>query len=267
MSNSAAIRLRRSCGVLARWIRFIARGLYFGAYRGANGYGFPKPRAEWEEEYQRGHWNYLFEGKERPNQMVVLGYVMQHHPSPSVLDVGCGEGVLFSMLQRFPLAEYHGVDVSEEAIARVRSRAHSASNAMGPPRVVLSRADFETFNPPRRYDVIVFNNSLMYADDPLWVLERFANHLAPEGIIVASMCYNRWQFPIWKRIAGRFRTVHAAEVTNEDGLLWHVRTLHRRAEGVGSSYGEDRGASAWDGSVVSGGIARFVRSRTSGLRP
>lgn len=247
-------------------MRYVARGLYFGAYRGAKGYGFRKPREQWEAEYQSGHWDYLFEGRERPNHMVVLGYVMQHHASPSVLDVGCGEGMLFSMLQQFPIAEYHGVDFSEEAIARLRNRVRSDSNAMGVRIVVFSRADFETFNPPRRYDVIVFNNSLMYAEDPLWVLERFANHLAPGGVIVASLCYNRWQFPIWKRIAHRFRTVHSAEVTNEDGLLWHVRTLERRGEDKGSSVARDGNGSARTGGRLSAAIAHFGQLRAGTLR-
>lgn len=211
--------------VVARWLRFLVRGLYYGAYRGARGYGFPKPRTQWESEYQDGHWDYLWGGGERPVQMVVLGYAIHHHATPSILDVGCGDGVLFSMLRRFPLAEYHGIDVSEEAITRVRSLALPTSGARAPSRVVFSRADFESFVPPRRYDVIVFNNSLMYADDPLWALERFANHLAPGGFIVASLCYNRWQYPIWKRIHRRFTTLHSVDVTNEQGLLWHVHVL------------------------------------------
>jgi len=222
--------LRLIAATGARWVRFLVRGVYFGAYRGARGYGFPKSREQWEAEYQSGQWDYLASGEERPVQMVVLGYAVHRQAAPAVLDVGCGDGVLFGMMQRFPLAEYHGVDVSEEAIARLRARAVPQSGATAINRVVFSRADFETYSPTRRYDVIVFNNSLMYADDPLWVLERFANHLTTDGFIVASMCYNRWQFPIWKRITHRFTAVHAAEVTNEQGLLWHVRVLQRRRD-------------------------------------
>lgn len=215
---------------VTRWMRYLARGVYFGVYRGARGYGFPKSREQWEAEYRSGHWDYLSSGEERPVQMVVLGYAVHRHAAPAVLDVGCGDGVLFGMMQRFPLAEYHGVDVSEEAIARLRARAVPQAGATGISRVVFSRANFETYSPTRRYDVIVFNNSLMYAEDPLWVLERFANHLTPDGFIVASLCYNRWQFPIWKRIAQRFVAVHTVELTNEQGLLWHVRVLQRRGD-------------------------------------
>lgn len=208
-----------------KWLRLLGRALYFGVYRGARGYGFPKARAQWEDEYRSGQWDYLSSPEERPVQMVVLGYVVHHCSSPLVLDVGCGDGVLFGMMQRFPLAEYHGLDVSEEAIIRARTRMRSQSDAPAIPRVLFSRGDFETFVPPRCYDVIVFNDSLMYADDPLRVLERFANHLAVGGVIVVSLCFNRWQFPIWKRLALEFRTLYGADVTNEAGLLWHVRVL------------------------------------------
>lgn len=224
------MNLRTMTSHVARWSRYVGRAVYFGVYRGAKGYGFPKSRAQWELEYRSGDWDYLSELAERPVQMVVLGYAIHHHQTPSVLDVGCGDGVLFSMLQRFPLAEYHGVDLSEEAIERVRRRVDTTSGNSGVSRTEFSRADYETFAPSRAYDVIVFNNSLMYADDPLWVLERFANYLAPNGIIVASLCYNRFQSPIWKRIAGRFRTLHSAALTNEEGLLWHVRVLRRGTE-------------------------------------
>ena len=226
---------------VAQWSRFLGRALYFGVYRGAKGYGFPKPREQWNTEYQTGHWDYLSGGGERPVQMVVLGYAIHHHAAPSILDVGCGDGVLFDMLQRFPLAEYHGVDLSEEAIARVRRRALPQSGALEASRAVFTRADFENFAPSRRYDVIVFNNSLMYAEDPLWVLERFANFLAPGGIIVASLCYNPWQFPIWKRIRRRFSTLRSADVTNEGGLLWHVRVLERYTECLDSSASSEAG--------------------------
>lgn len=228
MGITPVVESRSLSAVLASVLRFVARGLYFGVYRGAKGYGFPKPRMQWEAEYRSGRWAYLSSGEERPAQIAVLGYVLHHHASPSVLDVGCGDGVLFSMLRHFPLAEYHGVDVSEEAIAAIRARMAPRSVITGATRLMFTRADFETFVPSRRYDVIVFNNSLMYADDPLWVLERFANHLSPGGIIVVSLCYNRWQFPIWRRIADRFRTVHASKVANEEDLLWHIRVLERR---------------------------------------
>jgi len=179
--------------------------------------------------------------------MVVLGYALHRHASPSVLDVGCGEGVLLSMLQRFPLAEYHGMDVSREAIHCARSRLLSEPGASAVSCIRFTIADFEDFAPPRAYDVIVFNDSLMYANDPLRVLERFADHLAPGGFVVASLCYNRWQVPIWKRIGRKFRTVHSADVTNEGGLVWHVRVLARRTESHGISAPSDSTGSKANG--------------------
>ncbi len=213
--------------LLKTWAVYAVRGLYFGLYRGMRGYGFPKSRAQWELEYGAAQWDYLSGGAERPVQMVVLGYAIHQHSAPAVLDVGCGHGVFFNMVRRFPLSEYHGVDISKEAISRARGLLRDAT-AAEISRMHFTEADFESFVPTRRYDVIVFNNSLVYAEDPLWALERFASHLAPGGFLVASLCYNPWQSSIWTRIGHGFATVHSSTLSNEDRLIWHVKVLRRR---------------------------------------
>lgn len=182
--------------------------------------------ADWNDEYRSGHWDYLDGASERGHYMLVLGYIVGHRNAPAVLDVGCGNGVLFDLLQRFSLAAYHGIDISDEAISRARFRAAASRPAVRPD---LRTGDFESFEPRRRYDVIVFNESLSYAVDPLTVLRRFAGWLEPDGILIVSLCYNSWQAPMWGRIEKGFSTLHASEVTNEDGMTWLVRVVVPRS--------------------------------------
>ena len=85
--------------------------------------------------------------------------------------------------------------------------------------------DFEKFVPPSRYDVIVFNESIYYAPRPEEVLRRYMSALTPDGVMIVSMCQNRWQGSIWTALESVAEIVHSTAVTNESDLTWHVRVL------------------------------------------
>lgn len=199
------------------------RGLrwgYYLAFRARRGYGLPKTKERWEELYRRGRWDYLDSATELPHYMVAVGYTREFARPPSVLDVGCGHGRLLELLRAYPMRGYLGIDIAEEAIRRARRAA--------PPGAEFVVADYEEFVPEGPFDVILFNECLSYARDPAAVVHRYSGALAADGVIIVSMCYNWWQYPIWRTLEPDFETLHGASVTNEKGQVWHIRMLRAR---------------------------------------
>lgn len=190
------------------------------AFSGVRGRGYREARSQWEEEYRSGRWSYLDSAAEVAHYMVIVGYVQQFCPNPSVLDVGCGHGRLFQLLHPYPYRSYLGIDHSAESIEKARS--------LVKPNARFERADFEEFVPRDRYDVIIFSESIYYAPRPAEVLSRYASALTSDGVMIVSMCQNRWQGPIWTRLASAAETVHSTAVTNEQDLTWHIRVLRPR---------------------------------------
>ena len=109
-------------------------------------------REGWEQSYAAGKWEYLSGIEELAHYSVILGYAW-YLQSNSILDVGCGEGVLTRILQAFPYEAYHGVDVSAHAIAAAEAR-------YGNTKTRFFRADAEAFRPERCFDTIIFNKYL-----------------------------------------------------------------------------------------------------------
>jgi hypothetical protein len=73
---------------------------------------------QWEQEYREGCWSYLQNARELAHYSMIIGYYTHYRPGGSLLDVGCGEGVLQRRLRALGYARYLGIDSSEEAIAR-----------------------------------------------------------------------------------------------------------------------------------------------------
>lgn len=212
-----------------RWIiRHAIFGSFMGAYRARRGLGNSRTREDWDADYLKGSWDYLGSIAERSHHMVVLGYVTSWQDSVRVLDAGCGDGGLLALAWNYPLAAYHGIDTSAVAIERARQR---FTGRIPNFELKLEVGDFESFNSEIRYDVIVFNETLAYARDPVQLLQRFQRLLTPRGVFVISLCYNWWQEPVMNRILAAFETLNSTDVINEEGLMWRIRVL-REAERI-----------------------------------
>ena len=191
-----------------------------------------------DAEHQSGTWDYLHGLSERPRHMVALGYIIGLDGPRRVLDIGCGTGSFLELAQHFSLSEYHGIDLSQAAILRARRR-FRAGDAQFPVRFEV--ADFETFSSETLYDAIVFEELIPYAQDPLAVVKRFEKFLSPQGVFLVSLCYNWWQHSQMDRITDHYRTIHSAEVINEQGLTWEIRLLEGHPSGETLPLVERRG--------------------------
>ena len=74
--------------------------------------------ADWDRDYRAGRWAYLTQPKEQARLAVAALYV-ELFGGGRVLDIGCGSGQLFPLLERRGIASYTGVDFSAAAIEAV----------------------------------------------------------------------------------------------------------------------------------------------------
>jgi 2-polyprenyl-3-methyl-5-hydroxy-6-metoxy-1,4-benzoquinol methylase len=136
----------------------------------------PIPKTLWEHQYETGHWAFLHTLGELGRFSVLVGYLHELKRNGAVLDIGCGEGLLFKRLQTTSCSQYLGLDISAAAIEKAR--------AMGTGPFICT--DAEHFVPTDTYDVIIFNESLYYFLDPVATVVRYTSALRPDGIMIVS---------------------------------------------------------------------------------
>ncbi|HYL81485.1 MAG TPA: class I SAM-dependent methyltransferase [Candidatus Acidoferrum sp.] len=160
---------------------------------------------------------------ELDHYLVIAGYIRKLFASPTVLDVGCGPGRLGELLAGGRCKSYLGIDLSPEAIRRARRRTTA--------RARFRVADLDEWNPPGRFSVIVFCESLNYAAYPAFTLMRYTRALEPHGVLIVSLFRHANHGRIWRRLARAFATLEAATVTNRKQQAWDVKVLQPRTRG------------------------------------
>src|SRR5262249_14066005 len=94
-------------GIISRWEREQRRG------------DIPLDRDAWERLYRDGNWGFLAELSVIGHYSDLVGYLAHLRPGAAILDVGCGEGLLFERFRPYGYSRYVGLDLSETAIARL----------------------------------------------------------------------------------------------------------------------------------------------------
>lgn len=205
----ARLRLAPPVLRLKRWLSFVL------PYR-----KLAASRAELEADYAAGKWDYLGGIGEMARFSVVAGYCHFLRPGGSILELGCGEGILADRLDPGRFAAYLGVDVAEEAIRRAGARAGA--------KVRFACADVAAWMPEERFDLVVFNECLEYFDDPLAIARRFEPVLAPNGLYVISMFAGvdtARTRRIWRWLGTAYDTADSTRVTNGRGMTWIVKAM------------------------------------------
>lgn len=114
---------------------------------------------------------------------------------PTVLDVGCGEAVLFSYLGQ-PWHYYTGIEASGEACSLARKNDELRNKVI--------QIDAEHFPlGGRQWDVVVLSEVLYYCKDPEAVLEKYRDAVAPGGMLIVTIFQKpeSWVPPI-RRLVG-----------------------------------------------------------------
>ena len=139
----------------------------------------PIAKEVWEAQYAGAKWAYLADLEEQTRYDVIAGYIQLLKPGGSILDVGCGNGLLLGNLKVGDYSRYAGIDISQTAIDQAAASAHS--------RAWFMQADAQTYVPAERFDVIVFNEVLYYLNNPLREVERYESALNRHGLFITSL--------------------------------------------------------------------------------
>ena len=138
----------------------------------------PVAREVWESQYLAGRWDYMAQVDELARYSTIVGFVQYLKPAGSILDVGCGEGILFRQYRVYGYAKYVGIDISEAAINKISEEKND--------KTFFITADAEQYTPTEHFDTIVFNEVLYYFNDPFHTLEKYINFLNRDGIFIIS---------------------------------------------------------------------------------
>lgn len=153
-------------------------------------------KASWEVAYQQGVWDFLSSDAEYAHNLMVGGFIRRRVAPYSLLDVGCGSGVILRYLDLTLVTQYTGVDLAQAALARVEPK-------RAQDRYICS--GLEEFNPAEKWDVILFNEVLYYTHDPVAQLRKFEKSLHPGGSFVISMYKKASPFAYNNRCIRRVR--------------------------------------------------------------
>lgn len=195
----------------------LAKRLHHTLWRRWRGFGRPRSIETWEKQYVTGQWDYLNSLAELDHYSVIVGYVRHLFDQPDILDVGCGHGRLVELLHPSWFRHYTGIDFCREAIVR--------ANRLNQVGVSFIAGDFETCELLGPADVIIFNEVLYYAKDPLSTVARYIPSLGACGKIIVSMHDSDNHHAIWRRLDAILRCVHGVSLQTVHSERWNVRVF------------------------------------------
>jgi SAM-dependent methyltransferase len=130
----------------------------------------------------------------------------------SVLDLACGPGFGSYVLARNGASDVTGVDISAEAITYAEGHYRAAN-------LTFLKADGQTFNAPRPYDLAVSFETIEHVPDPAMMVQTLARNLVPGGLLLLSAPNAR----VHKRRpdgAGYDNPFHLNEPTYDELIAW-----------------------------------------------
>jgi 2-polyprenyl-3-methyl-5-hydroxy-6-metoxy-1,4-benzoquinol methylase len=139
-------------------------------------------KLRWNKQYKSGRWDSLQSEKEAYRYQQIVEYIRDFGPNnPSILDIGCGDGVLNLRMKDMEYSYFLGLDFSKVSIERAKARNF--------PKAEFVAEDAIKYQPNRNFDVIVFNEAFYYIHDSEKqnVLDRMQDHLNREGVMIISI--------------------------------------------------------------------------------
>ncbi|MDD7909112.1 MULTISPECIES: class I SAM-dependent methyltransferase [Pseudovibrio] len=134
----------------------------------------------WDEEYRQGRWAFLRSLPESGRYGIIGMWLALTNSNEEILDIGCGEGLLYERLAPMGVKRYVGMDLAPAALEIADVDPSIAS---------LRAGDMHTFEPNEgeTFSAIIFNEVLHFAEDPGAVVARYVPYLKEDGVIALSM--------------------------------------------------------------------------------
>ena len=142
---------------------------------------FPPARRTWDGMYRDKEPDRYKSLEQFARYAVIEGYCKSLPRPFSLLEVGCGAGILLSRLDPALIADYVGLDVSSLALDEARitypngNFVHSYAEAFS--------SDANSF------DVIIFNESIYYLHNLVTQFNRYLSLLTPGGHAIVSITH------------------------------------------------------------------------------
>lgn len=136
----------------------------------------------WNKQYKRGRWNNLKGDIEKIRYQTIIDFISKYAANnPSILDLGCGEGILCERMNHQHYSFFVGIDFSSVSIQN--------ATQLNLPNTQFICTDIHSFAPDKKFDVIVFNEVFYYIheSEKKHVLNRMMDSLSPNGIIITSI--------------------------------------------------------------------------------
>ena len=168
----------------------------------------------WEERYAKTYRDLLETRNEIGRHGVMVEYITKVIKHGSVLDVGCGTGILAELLNP-ALFDYTGIDISEEAISLAQNKLPAMKN-----RFLNIR--FEEYQPDTQFDVIIANESIYYMDMDLF-FRHCHQKIKENGHLIVSVYDFKKGKTLLSSIKAKMENPFEISVINpEADLKWNV---------------------------------------------
>lgn len=160
---------------------------------------------EWTDRYESGGWDYLG-GVHQLGQYSMLAGYLSYLGAESILDIGCGSGLLRERMDSVPFKRYVGIDPVPAAIERAQGLADERTEfVLGD----VSEKELGTF------DAVVFNEVLYCVPEPERLLARAHELVSPGGHLLTSNIRHPGDAGLYRMIGERFEEVAAVDVSND----------------------------------------------------
>lgn len=183
---------------------------------------FRAETGDWNEDYAVGELDYYGALRELPRYGVLLGYLSVLPDSLSILDVGCGVGLMRSRIRDEQVGRYCGCDPSDVAVGKARA-------------LQWVRSEFHVeATPPAalgQFDVIICNEMLYYVDDVDALLARLSGMLKPDGRLLTSVTRHPGDSVLHDKLDRHFARLDAVIVKSKSApLKWRLACHGKRSD-------------------------------------
>lgn len=169
------------------------------------------------QENARDSWGRLWSEVEAPRYAAVREAVARWTDNGFVLDVGCAQGILAHGLV---CRRYVGVDRQAASLRLAEARTLSDCEFVF--------ADADDYRPDEPPDAVVLNEVLYYLPDPVVTARRYADQLAPDGVLVVSVFARAWAPRRLLQTLDAVLERVDSELVRSDELAWTVAVYRPR---------------------------------------